>query len=383
MKYDISKAEKLEISDDAMRIFKAWASVEVPDKQGEIVSIEDLKKLMPVLVDRGGLIMDRHTNRPVGKILNYEIKEKNGTPGVLITAKIFDHYELDDEIWSSIKSGQIKGLSIGGRGIVDKTRAEWDEKEGKEVKRLNLSELYEISVTPNPANPEATIEAVSLAKQMQEVQKPFGKWKDFDDCVNDMKSQGYSEDSAKRICGALKARLELSDKEFVYVKNLEDGLLSKNLTEEKEMADEKKVEEVKANPKTEEVKEKDDDKICRLTEAIAAMGSKLDKIIDLLSSSSKEDEEEEEEDEEDKESEKMKKEIKEQIIKELGLTVVQTPRPAAVAPEEKQSVNKTDDFALKVAKGEVKVTLADIEKKAKEEKNRQIRAFLDSVKGGV
>jgi len=37
---------------------------------------------------------------------------------------------------------------------------------------------------------------------------PFGKWKNFDSCVKEFVSQGKPEESAKRICGALKARLE-------------------------------------------------------------------------------------------------------------------------------------------------------------------------------
>jgi len=37
---------------------------------------------------------------------------------------------------------------------------------------------------------------------------PFGKWSSFEDCVRDFVSKGKSEERAKRICGALKARLE-------------------------------------------------------------------------------------------------------------------------------------------------------------------------------
>ncbi len=37
---------------------------------------------------------------------------------------------------------------------------------------------------------------------------PFGKWENFDSCVKDFVSQGKPEESAKRICGALQARLE-------------------------------------------------------------------------------------------------------------------------------------------------------------------------------
>jgi len=38
---------------------------------------------------------------------------------------------------------------------------------------------------------------------------PFGDWKDFDDCVRSMmEKQGYDEETAKKICGKLKAELE-------------------------------------------------------------------------------------------------------------------------------------------------------------------------------
>lgn len=48
------------------------------------------------------------------------------------------------------------------------------------------------------------------------VRMPFGKWNSFEDCVQDFVAQGKDEDSAKRICGALKARLEKSVSTSVY-----------------------------------------------------------------------------------------------------------------------------------------------------------------------
>jgi hypothetical protein len=47
------------------------------------------------------------------------------------------------------------------------------------------------------------------------VNMPFGKWKNFEDCVQDFVAQGKDEESAKRICGALKARLE-TDGSHIY-----------------------------------------------------------------------------------------------------------------------------------------------------------------------
>jgi len=36
---------------------------------------------------------------------------------------------------------------------------------------------------------------------------PFGKWRDFEDCVRDFMGRGLDEDSAKRLCGYLQAKL--------------------------------------------------------------------------------------------------------------------------------------------------------------------------------
>lgn len=49
---------------------------------------------------------------------------------------------------------------------------------------------------------------------------PFGKWPNFEACVQDMMGRGYSEEQAKRICGELQAeleRMESSGVEFRWV----------------------------------------------------------------------------------------------------------------------------------------------------------------------
>ncbi|MEM0478283.1 MAG: hypothetical protein QXN77_07790, partial [Candidatus Caldarchaeum sp.] len=51
----------------------------------------------------------------------------------------------------------------------------------------------------------------SVQKLEEEVRKPFGAWSSFDDCVSDMKSKGYNEESARKICGSLQAKLEKAD----------------------------------------------------------------------------------------------------------------------------------------------------------------------------
>jgi len=231
-------------------------SVEVIDLQGDIVPISEMKKAMYKFMDRGGSIMYGHSNKPVGKVLQWEVEKFPGSDvyGIKFVAKIFKDYQFDDEVWKLIKSGELKGFSIGAQAKEKKMMLK-DESSGlpKEVGVLHDLNLMEISVCKEPANPLAIVEEVNyFAKsadekkkdekkhksweypkpKMQrnifefkgldelrktaekvlddsvEIMKPFGKWESFDACVSDMKSRGYSEDSAKRICGKLKSELE-------------------------------------------------------------------------------------------------------------------------------------------------------------------------------
>jgi len=251
-----SKPAQFEIVDEDERLVSGFASVEVIDLQGDIVPISEMKKAMYKFMDRGGSIMYGHSNKPIGKVLQWEVEKFPGSDvyGIKFVAKIFKDYQFDDEVWKLIKSGELKGFSIGAQAKEKKMMLK-DESSGlpKEVGVLHDLNLMEISVCKEPANPLAIVEEVNyfaksadekkkdekkhkswkyskskmqrnifefkgldeLRKMAEkvlddsvEIMKPFGKWESFDACVSDMKSRGYSEDSAKRICGKLKSELE-------------------------------------------------------------------------------------------------------------------------------------------------------------------------------
>jgi len=330
----------IEIENDKERLFKAWATVETVDKQGEIIPVDTIKKLMPLLMDRGGPILDSHTNRPVGKILSYEFKEKDGKPGVMITGKIFDHYQLDDEIWKGMKEGRIKGLSIGGKKRVG-AMVERKDIEGKSGRELDIDELYEISITSQPANPEANIVSLSTAKSM-EVEKKKAK--------------------------------------DVEVEVVEER---KNMEGKDEKIEEKPKENVAEKPKEDEKKEKvEPTNMEKLVDSISALNQKMDKLIQALIEYKDIEEEEGEEDKKDKEPEKEVKEsvkkeditreevlkmIAEQVKKEEGYKVVQTPRPTADVRKGKV------DLGMMIARGEVNPSINDLITMARVEYTQQVR----------
>ena len=81
--------------DEQERIFEGIATAEMIDKQGEITVRDALLKRFPTWVIRGAPIMDTHSNRHVGKGLNYapveviDPKTNKKYYGIKITAQIF------------------------------------------------------------------------------------------------------------------------------------------------------------------------------------------------------------------------------------------------------------------------------------------------------
>ena len=166
-----SDYDNIEITDDKDRLFKAWGSVEIVDKDGELIPMSVFAKIMPKIMERGGVLIDNHTNRVVGRILNYEFRKKDGNDGLLLTGKVFDHFKIDDQVWNELKSGIRKGISFGGRRVQSSIKKAVDD-DGKPYYILGDVEGYEFSIVNKPANPEATIEAVNMiAKGEEDVEK--------------------------------------------------------------------------------------------------------------------------------------------------------------------------------------------------------------------
>jgi len=237
-RYEMSKGmkelfRKMEIEDEDERLVGGWVSLEVVDKQGDIIPVDELERAMLKLMDRGGFIFYGHQNKPVGKVLKWEVREHPdlNVKGVYVIAKIFKDYKLDDEVWKMIKEGKLKGFSVGGRSNkMDYAKVKGNG--GKSVRVLKDVELNEISLVSSPANPYALIEEVNyFAKgdimDVEKVDKRYleesGRFKEmtcpddpskksrFCGCVRAMMNDGYSLDSAKRICGYIKRYVKKSD----------------------------------------------------------------------------------------------------------------------------------------------------------------------------
>ena len=207
------------------RFFEGYLTVEVKDKQGEITIVDELYKVLPVWMDRGAPISDTHSNRIIGKGINFSRSTyKSGDeeiPAIKITGKIHKNYELDNEIWNKIKSGEYKGLSFGGATKSDRTPKVM--KDGSVAYQLTDLEHYEVAVCKDPAVPLALITDFNpVAKAMADYTEDrdgkmvikcskFGCRVDkvdlsgietFEGKVEALMDEGKSRESAEKIVGS-------------------------------------------------------------------------------------------------------------------------------------------------------------------------------------
>jgi len=168
----VTKGLMANTKSDDERFFEGILTVEMKDKQGEITIVDELYKVLPIWMDRGAPITDTHSNRVVGKGINFakttaDDAEGNTYPAIKITGKIHKDYELDDDIWKKIIDGTYKGLSFGGATKADREPVKM--KDGSIAYALTDLEHYEVAVCEDPAVPLALITHTNpLSKAMVE-----------------------------------------------------------------------------------------------------------------------------------------------------------------------------------------------------------------------
>lgn len=137
------------------RIVVGYASSERVDGQNDIVDPDALNQALGDYMQWANL-REMHQPKAVGKVLSATpirgtIQLKDGTKlsnPLRIICQI-----IDNETWEKVKSGVLKGFSIGGKVL----QASTNKMNGKEVRRITGLQLHEISLVDRPANPDARI----------------------------------------------------------------------------------------------------------------------------------------------------------------------------------------------------------------------------------
>jgi hypothetical protein len=140
------------------RVMETYVSAPVVDKQGDMIPTDTIKEAMDFYM-RYGVYSYRHEEMPIGLPLAYKVK--NGK--VKIRIGIHSKIKMHDKVWKEIKDyGPTGASSIRGEAT-DQEKVCQSENDCHN--RINELSLWSISwVGDNPANPEAKVTDVSMAK---------------------------------------------------------------------------------------------------------------------------------------------------------------------------------------------------------------------------
>jgi hypothetical protein len=140
------------------RVMETYISAPVVDKQNDMIPTETIKEAMDFYM-RYGVYSYRHEEMPIGLPLAYKIKDGK----VKIRVGIHNKIKMHDKVWKEIGDYGPSGASSIRGEATDQEKVCLSEDDCHN--RINELSLWSISwVGDNPANPEAKVTDVAMAK---------------------------------------------------------------------------------------------------------------------------------------------------------------------------------------------------------------------------
>ena len=143
-------------------IVAGYASVELVDKQGDIITREALKDAFQKFMEdpKYRNVQLAHSNIQVGDVIpNYTDSEGRlwksevDDVGMFVVVQLRNDIEKAKEVSAEIRKGGLRGFSIGGQAF--KRMRKSDPKRG-DYQEISKLELHEITICEKGINPEAT-----------------------------------------------------------------------------------------------------------------------------------------------------------------------------------------------------------------------------------
>ena len=151
--FSILKSDELTIG--------GYASIEVVDKQNDLITLEALEKAVAEFMEKKAYrnVMSNHSNVQVGEVVE-QYRDTNGVlhktgvdnVGFYVVIKMRDDIEKAKEISRGIRKGTLRSFSIGGQAISKKQKKSEEYGEYNEIDSL---ELHEVTICEKGINPEA------------------------------------------------------------------------------------------------------------------------------------------------------------------------------------------------------------------------------------
>ena len=241
--FDILKSDDL--------IIGGYASIEVVDKQNDLITLEALDDAVHKFMGETSYrnVMSNHSNVQVGEVIE-SYRDKNGTihktgvddVGFYVVIKLREDIEKAKEISRGIRKGTLRSFSIGGQAISKRSRTNSELGKYNEIDKL---ELHEVTICEKGINPEAKFDILKQdvggeKKMSEKLEKALEELNGLMSQVNDIRKEGMEE------------KMEpMSDKDD------EDDMASMDASSEKQTMEYKSEEE--EEDKTKETKALDEE----------------------------------------------------------------------------------------------------------------------------
>lgn len=131
----------LKAVNDDLRIVEGVATTPKTDRMGDVIEPKGARFTLPI-----PLLWQHKADEPIGQVIAAEVTDA----GIKITAKLASGIQRIDEAWAMIKSGLVRGLSIGFRPLNAQPM------KGGGV-HFSTWDWFELSAVTVPANAEASI----------------------------------------------------------------------------------------------------------------------------------------------------------------------------------------------------------------------------------
>ena len=151
-------------------IIGGYASIEIVDKQNDLITLEALKKSVTKYMkdQKYRNVMSNHSNVQVGELIE-KYRDSNGVlhktdvdeVGFYVVIKLRDDIEKAKEISRGIRKGTLRSFSIGGQAISKKQRTSDEFGKYNEIDEL---ELHEVTICEKGINPEAKFDILKMEK---------------------------------------------------------------------------------------------------------------------------------------------------------------------------------------------------------------------------
>ena len=178
-------------------IVAGYASVEVVDKQGDVITKEALKDAFRKFMENPSYrnVQLAHSNIQVGDVVpNYTDSEGRlwksevDDVGMFVVVQLRNDIEKAKEVSAEIRKGVLRGFSIGGQAFKRVRKSDPKRGDYQEISKL---ELHEITICEKGINPEATF---SILKEDTE--------------VNEMTAETENDNDMMKQLGDVLSRLE-------------------------------------------------------------------------------------------------------------------------------------------------------------------------------